>query len=85
MTTALPPPALPAEESFHSVQNEHLGFVDGEERQGSDGMEVNVNVSNGGRESAVLPTPPKPASYMEVLEMLEKGETPPGIRVRVCF
>ena len=26
--------------------------------------------------------PPHPASYMEVLEMLEKGITPPGIRVR---
>ena len=25
--------------------------------------------------------PPHPASYMEVLEMLEKGITPPGIRV----
>lgn len=25
--------------------------------------------------------PPHPASYMEVLEMLEKGQTPPGIRV----
>ena len=26
--------------------------------------------------------PPHPASYMQVLEMLEKGQTPPGIRVR---
>ena len=32
--------------------------------------------------SGGAPTPPPhPASYMEVLEMLEKGQTPPGIRV----
>ncbi|KAK9806120.1 hypothetical protein WJX72_002195 [[Myrmecia] bisecta] len=27
--------------------------------------------------------PPHPASYMEVLEMLEKGQTPPGIRTDI--
>ena len=26
--------------------------------------------------------PPKPSSYTEILEMLEQGRTPPGIRVR---
>ncbi|BDA46562.1 probable peroxisomal membrane protein PEX14 at N-terminal half [Coccomyxa sp. Obi] len=42
-------------------------------------------LANGGSyndpsEPAPLPQPPHPASYMEVLEMLEKGQTPPNIR-----
>ena len=27
---------------------------------------------------------PKPSSYQDVLQMLNEGKTPPGIRVRTC-
>ena len=48
---------------------------------GGDGVEPGVEK----RERAPPPTPPgdappHPPSYMQVLEMLEKGQTPPGIR-----
>jgi len=33
-------------------------------------------------DSSELSKPQHPVSYMEVLEMLERGQTPPGIRVR---
>jgi len=43
------------------------------------GAPDNPSAAGGGGTSA---TGQHPASYMEVLAMLERGETPPGIRVR---
>ncbi|CAL8471170.1 g10712 [Coccomyxa elongata] len=44
------------------------------------GAVASSDLYNDPSEPAPMPQPPHPASYMEVLEMLEKGQTPPNIR-----
>jgi hypothetical protein len=45
------------------------------------GEEARAGQAAGPPPALVVEPPPHPASYLEVLEMLEKGQTPPGIRV----
>ena len=40
-----------------------------------------AGAENGGEAGPNPKEPQHPASYIDVLEMLERGETPPGIRV----
>ena len=52
---------------------------------GANGAE-DVGASNGGANgngAGASDDPPRPHSYMEILEMLEKNQTPPGIRTDI--
>ncbi|KAI3426836.1 hypothetical protein D9Q98_006783 [Chlorella vulgaris] len=47
------------------------------------GVGMSVGEGEGAAGGASEPPPPHPASYLEVLEMLERGQTPPGIRTDI--
>ncbi|EIE19534.1 hypothetical protein COCSUDRAFT_48772 [Coccomyxa subellipsoidea C-169] len=75
--SARPVPISTVQDPFTSPGVQTNGI---QEICGASPFMANGVAENATAEPEPLPQPPHPASYMEVLEMLEKGQTPPGIR-----